>query len=251
VSKRRITYGYLIRNGETVSHPIEADVVRRIFQSYLDGESFQRLADVLNRDEIPFSEEAPIWDKHKVKRVLEQSRYIGQGRYPQIIHRECFQAVQEKIASKRVMRKPREAPTEKLAWERLTCSCGKRFQRRIETEHEMELQCNTCGINIKLTKQKLRTAIAAQMEAMNTVPNEQQQGNLARTINAIDRCLEQPKNPQEAIRLVLQGISARYSCCTITPQIDDPPGTVDWGEFSRKVTLITVLKNGEIQLQQR
>ena len=52
--------------------------VNRIAGLYLDGLSYQKLADLLNQKNIPFSQEAPAWDKHKVKRLLENPRYTGQ-----------------------------------------------------------------------------------------------------------------------------------------------------------------------------
>ena len=58
--------------------PEEAAVVNRIAGLYLDGLSYQKLADLLNQENIPFSQEAPAWDKHKVKRLLENPRYTGQ-----------------------------------------------------------------------------------------------------------------------------------------------------------------------------
>ena len=78
MSKRKLLYGYQIKNGELTLVPEEAAVVKRVAGLYLDGLSYQKLADLLNQENIPFSQEAPAWDKHKVKRLLEDPRYIGQ-----------------------------------------------------------------------------------------------------------------------------------------------------------------------------
>ena len=68
---RKILYGYQIQNGEITVVEDEALVVRRVFSLYLGGLSYQRISDTLNGEEIPFCREAPLWNKHKVKRLLK------------------------------------------------------------------------------------------------------------------------------------------------------------------------------------
>ena len=97
---RRILYGYIIQNGELVVLAEEAATVKRIFSNYLKGLSYQALAEMLNDEKIPYSSEVADWNKHKVKRLLENSRYIGEKEYPAIIESETFENVQQLIKSK-------------------------------------------------------------------------------------------------------------------------------------------------------
>ena len=90
MKNRKILFGYQIWRGELVTGPQEAAVVERIITLYLDGLSYQKISDTLNGDGIPFSEEAPLWNKHKVKRLLENPRYTGRDGYPAIIERKSF-----------------------------------------------------------------------------------------------------------------------------------------------------------------
>lgn len=71
MSNRKILYGYQIQQGELVTVSQETAVVERIVTLYIDGLSYQKISDTLNGDGIPFSEETPLWNKHKVKRLLE------------------------------------------------------------------------------------------------------------------------------------------------------------------------------------
>lgn len=71
MSNRKILYGYQIQRGDLVTVPQEAETVQRITALYLDGLSYQKISDTLNGDGIPFSGESPLWNKHKVKRLLE------------------------------------------------------------------------------------------------------------------------------------------------------------------------------------
>ena len=81
---RKILYGYRIRNGILEIVPEEQQTVKRIFTLYNAGASYQGISDALNQGNIPYSQEVPLWNKHKVKRLLENPRYTDQDDYPAI-----------------------------------------------------------------------------------------------------------------------------------------------------------------------
>ena len=97
---RKILYGYHIVHGELTIQEKERITVQNIFTTYLAGASYQALAEQLNTGNIPFSQESPFWNKHKIKRMLENPRYAGENGYPPIIDQDTFRQVQEKIAEK-------------------------------------------------------------------------------------------------------------------------------------------------------
>lgn len=109
---RRILYGYLIRNGELVVLPEEAATVKRVFNDYLEGLSYQAIAEMLNEEKIQYSLEVADWNKHKVKRLLENPRYTGEKEYPAIIESETFENVQQLIKSKAINYTPKNARKE-------------------------------------------------------------------------------------------------------------------------------------------
>ena len=82
MKKRTVLYGYQIQHGDFVVVPAEQAIVKRIFVDYHRGGSYQKIADQLNAEKIPFYQGTGGWDKHKVKRLLEDPRYIGEKRYP-------------------------------------------------------------------------------------------------------------------------------------------------------------------------
>ena len=61
---------------------------------------YQAISDALNRQSIPYCREVPLWNKHKVKRLLENPRYTGKEGYPILVEADIFQAAQEKTAEK-------------------------------------------------------------------------------------------------------------------------------------------------------
>ena len=154
MSKRKLLYGYQIQNGELTVVEAEASVVARVASLYLEGLSYQKLADLLNQKNIPFSQEAPAWDKHKVKRLLENPRYTGQKGYPAILDSETFHCVQSRIQEKTAKQTPKaERPALKLV-SRLHCAaCGAALHRmggRNRQSDTLYLKCVQCGAVITM-----------------------------------------------------------------------------------------------------
>ena len=113
MKNRKILYGYTIENGGFVIYPQEAKIVKRIFEIYQSGESYQGISDILNAENIPYSEDSASWNKHKIKRMLENPRYTGECGYPEIIQSEDFQAVKAMICSKTAAKKLNRTSKEK------------------------------------------------------------------------------------------------------------------------------------------
>ena len=229
MSNRKMLYGYQIQNGELTLVPEEAAVVKRVSFFYLDGLSYQKLADLLNQEHIPFSQETPAWDKHKLKRLLENPRYTGQKGYPAILDGETFHCVQSRIREKTAKQTPKaERPALKLA-SRLRCSaCGAALHRMGGPNRQSDtlyLKCVQCGAVITLRDEVLLDEVARQTAERERPERTSYQpsGEVVRLTNAINRGLERPDDPQEVVSLILQGAAARYACCPdITEQIDRP-----------------------------
>lgn len=66
MTNRKNLYGYRIENGALAVVPQEAEIVERVHTLYLSGASYQAIAEALNGDGVPYSAEAPEWNKHKV-----------------------------------------------------------------------------------------------------------------------------------------------------------------------------------------
>lgn len=113
MKNRKILYGYKIENGEFIRYLQEAEIVKRIFAIYQSGESYQRISDILNAENVPYSEDSVFWNKHKIKRMLENPRYAGECGYPEIIQSEDFQAARDIIRSKSAKKEHKIASKEK------------------------------------------------------------------------------------------------------------------------------------------
>lgn len=249
---RKILYGYQIQNGEIAIHPAEADVVNRVFNFYTAGLSYQQIADNLNSENIPFSPDAPLWNKHKIKRLLENPRYTGKDGYPALVNTAAFKKVQERIGEKTSSHATRvERPALKMHF--LCESCGDRLlrlggpNRRKDT---LYLKCEGCGALVTITDAALLEEAARQLAEHNTpgtdsyTPSEE----VIRLTNAINRGLEHPEQPEDVVSLILQGISARYTCCAAAPNIENNnyPAVVDWSHFGQAVSHITLSAKNEV-----
>ena len=247
MTNRKNLYGYHIENGELAIVPQEAEIVQRIATLYIAGGSYQGIAETLNGDGIPFSTEAPLWNKHKVKRLLENPRYTGQKGYPAILEQDIFDTIQSIIQGKTSNYTRAESRPVQQLKKRLYCGChgrllgvGGKGQRR----DTLYLRCEHCGTLVTISDMDLMNEVSRQMTEHDH-PTEQPyapSGEVIRLTNAIDRGLEHPDKPEDIVSLILQGASARYDCCP-APTESEPfsrPAEVDFKSFGQAVSHITI-----------
>ena len=93
---RVIPFGYCMRNGEITVDFNESKAVARIFEEYLNGSSLQQIARLMESEKIRYSEDSEHWNKNMVKRIIENIKYLGNEKYPQIISEKFFTQANEK-----------------------------------------------------------------------------------------------------------------------------------------------------------
>lgn len=89
MANRTLPFGYRMRSGTIAEIEDEAEIVRMIFASHAEGNSYEKLASGLNSRDIPFSPGKP-WNKNAVARLLKDIRYLGDDTYPPIVTTEEF-----------------------------------------------------------------------------------------------------------------------------------------------------------------
>lgn len=132
---RFLPFGYTMNQGELIPHPKEAPVVKNIFTLYLNGnESYASLARTLSKGSVPYHKHTKLWNKNMIKRILENTSYLGDDDYPSLINEQTFRAVRTLISS----RAPRNIGA---------------YKRTYKTEY-------VCGVCAKdLEKEKIRENI--------------------------------------------------------------------------------------------
>ena len=93
---RTIPFGYCMKNGEITTEPKEVYAVVKIFDEYLKGRSLSEIAKLMQSEKIRYNADSDKWNKNMVKRIIENEKYLGTDKYPQIIDDDTFRLANEK-----------------------------------------------------------------------------------------------------------------------------------------------------------
>lgn len=97
---RVIPFGYCMKNGEITAEPKEVYAVSTIFSEYLKGGSLLQIAKLMETEKIRYTADSDKWNKNMVKRIIENDKYLGNDKYPQIIDENIFKQANEKRVRK-------------------------------------------------------------------------------------------------------------------------------------------------------
>ena len=97
---RVIPFGYCMKNGEITVDFAESKAVIKIFEEYLGGISLMQIAKLMESEKVRYSECSDRWNKNMVKRIIENEKYLGNEKYPQIISEKFFIQANEKRMAK-------------------------------------------------------------------------------------------------------------------------------------------------------
>ncbi len=151
-------YGYSLIDGKMTIIESEAEIIRRIFNMYLQGMGMQAIASLLNSEKIPRRNGYQTWHMTAIQYILTNEKYIGdallQKQYttevlpyrqkrnhgertmyyienynPPIITKEIFQAVQKLYKAKS---KGKRIINEHTLSKIIKCpDCGRTFRRQV------------------------------------------------------------------------------------------------------------------------
>lgn len=94
MKNRTVPYGYKYENGIIILHPQESEIVKRICMAYLEGKSLLDIATMLNEQKVEYMPEVIGWNKARLKRIIEDERYLGKEPYPAILDEMTYTAMQ-------------------------------------------------------------------------------------------------------------------------------------------------------------
>nr|WP_217957895.1 recombinase family protein [Acutalibacter muris] len=222
MSNRYIPYGYKFEGGQPVPHPGESQIVREIFDRYSTGDSLKLIADDLTHRRVEYSPGKTSWDKARIKRILENSRYIGSNDYPALVDNEIFVAANLKREQTNTNKLTIDDDT-KLFKELTVCAkCGKKVTRRTDSRFAdpVSWKCAECGWSVRLSDEGFKDQIVNIMNTLITnpdiaVPDEPPPETIdlesKRLLNEFHRALDSGKaSESELIKMVLQIGAANY-----------------------------------------
>ena len=158
--KNRYTapFGYTIIKGVAEIQPDEAAVVHQIFSDYLTGNSLQRIAENLTAHNIEYLPGESTWNKNRVKRILEDARYIGATGMPTIIDEATYNrtnAAKGERNNQLVQQK-----SQRLACPVTCANCGAKMRRLHDARRKIsESWICQCGAKVWLSDSDLQTTL--------------------------------------------------------------------------------------------
>lgn len=145
---RNILYGYKFENGRIVVHDAEAKIVNQVFTDYVNGLSLLKIANLLTQKGIEYLTNQVNWNKAKIKRIIEDKRYLGDDKYPKIIETDLYiQANSSKAERDTTKNTKRTSYIYKLNMPVICSECGGQMRRTHHPKLTVTERwiCTECG----------------------------------------------------------------------------------------------------------
>ena len=170
--QRKIPFGYMIRSGVVQPHPQETDAVRYIFGQYLAGVSLLAIAEDMTRQDVRYHQHTADWNKNMVKRILENSKYIGVDGYPRLVPDEDFAAAQRQRRLRNIYA-PLAAEIRPVCGRMVCAQCGGRMARGTRSRGRVQWKCQNpdCGQSVFLSDETLAELVNGRLRELAQSPH--------------------------------------------------------------------------------
>ena len=233
---RVIPFGYCMRNGEITVDFNESKAVARIFEEYLNGSSLQQIARLMELEKIRYSEDSEHWNKNMVKRIIENEKYLGNEKYPQIIGDKFFTQANEKRMLKATSVCVIPEDLQEIRNRTYCLECGHRLSRIGGSSRYEKWDCRNpeCyKFEYRLTDQMIIGVVLTVLNAAIANPNLiENNGEIStysptadviRRQNEINQMIDSTQVDFDRIKSELYRLTEmKYDCCTYN---DDPQKT--------------------------
>lgn len=221
---RTVPFGYAVEKGKKVSVADEAAVIIEVYEHYCSGETFKQIADSLTARGVKYLKNDSQWNKNNVARLIDDSRYLGNEEYPQIVPAELY----ERVRTCREGRSAKKAELHsdiKLIKDKLVCGqCGKPFSRKNKWKTREKWICSSgCKCSVYLDDitiiRNINSVIANPMVCTlqgKNISSYTPTSNITRLTNDVNRMLEQTKIEFMTVaNSILECASEKFDCCNI------------------------------------
>ena len=268
---RNIPFGYRYQNGVLAVHPQESQTVRAVFAAYLSGEPLSKIAAHLTAKLVEYLPGYWKWNKARVKRLLDNAKYIGNGEYPPIIKEKDFQMAHQQKESANTNRRSVDEDVKLFKGLTHCHHCGAHMARRMDSrmEHPVTWKCPACDYFLPLSDEELKHRVFLLQQRLVDKPllAEKEEDEIPvtsmearRLTNEIYRKLDSGDfSEDELVTLALQCAAKNYEAITSARHITDrltatllhagPLSAFDRELFQRTVSEIHLTRKGEILLK--
>lgn len=197
---RNILYGYKFENGNIVADKSESEIVNYVFTKYVNGLSLLKIANLLTQKGIEYLPNQVNWNKGKIKRIIEDKRYLGDDKYPKIIETDIFiQANSSKAERDTTKNTKRTSYIYKLNMPVICSECGGQMRRTHHPKLTVTERwiCTECGQSTGIFDEELISKITDNLNYLIHNPTliksnseSDKSVDTIRTENEINRMLE-------------------------------------------------------------
>ena len=267
---RSIPFGYHYQNGIMAVHPQEGQTVQAVFAAYLSGEPLSKIAAHLTAKLVEYLPGCWHWDKARVKRILDNTKYIGNGEYPPIIKEKDFRMAHQKKERANPNRQPVDEDIKLFKGLTHCHHCGNAMVRRMDSrmEHPVTWKCPACDYFLPLPDEEFKHRVFLLQQRLVAKPllTEKEEEipvtsmEARRLTNEIFRKLDSGVySEDELVNLALQCAAKNYEAISSARHITDrltatllhagPLSAFDRTLFERTVSEIHLTRKGEILLK--
>ncbi len=235
---RTIPFGYCMWNGKITVDLTESKAVIRIFEEYLNDSSLLQIAKLMESEKIRYTADSKHWNKNMVKRIIENKKYLGTEKYPQIISEKFFTQANEKRVSKATSICVIPEDLQEIRNRTYCSECGHRLSRIGGNSHSAKWDCRNPDcyrFEYQLTDQMiigsvltvLNTAIAnpSLIENNCEISTYSPTADVIRKQNEINQMTDSVQVDFDRIKSeIFKLAEMKYGCCTYD---DNPQKTAE------------------------
>ena len=271
---RRFPYGYEMKNGVIVVCPSEADILRQIFADYIGGAFLKVIADRLTAEKVEYLPGEYSWNKNRIKRIIEDERYMGTDTYEPIIDKDTFLEANSAKDSRRThvvgTVNAYNRPLTKVA----CCGrCGANLAHKANLAKRSSeywyCQSKECGLSFKMPLAELEEAVTQILNQLIDNPmlsdstsaqyTYETSLEVQRMNNDIERMIESLDSDRDVTqKLILECTAKKFYEHKSTRHIADrlkadlertgPLSAYSPDLFERTVSSVIIDQNGQVQL---
>ena len=166
MKNRRFPYGYEMENGQIIICNTEAETVKYIFSEYIKGSNLNKISEFLTNRKTEYLPGKYTWNKSRVKRIIEDSRYLGDDTYSAIIDSDTFRKANNEKSNRRTNMTPVVCAENKPLVRSVICGkCGEKLFHVTDNtqKHHEKWYCKSksCKYGIPMTISELEKEITS------------------------------------------------------------------------------------------
>jgi HEPN domain-containing protein len=225
---RTIPFGYCMKNGEITTEPKEVYAVVAIFDEYLKGRSLSEIAKLMQSEKIRYNAISDKWNKNMVKRIIENERYLGTEKYPQLIAEDIFRQANEKRVKKATTLNLISDDLQEIRNVTYCAECGHKLSRiggNSKYEH-WDCKNHDCyKLEYRITDQMIIGAVLNVINSAIANPSLLESGgeistysptaDIVRKQNEINHMTDSPQVDFDRVKSeIFKLAEMKYDCCT-------------------------------------